>query len=183
MPGPQRTSSVPAPQIDPQIFLDPLGYLRTELYRQRVACNTLEALASAGTNGDTRADAERVLRYVVEDQPIHTADLEECLFPVLAQRVLPEDGFDDVLAQLRGEDRRAPEMLDSLVTILRRVAEGEALPAELLHAARTVIEPRRRNLDRQTEVILPLAERRLTGADLAALGEAMARRRGVPPPK
>ncbi|NNG05686.1 MAG: hypothetical protein HKM95_16510, partial [Inquilinus sp.] len=92
MPGTERTTPVSHQAVDPQIFLDPLGFLRTELYRQRVACNTLEALASTDTNGDTRADAERVLRYIVEDVPVHTADLEECLFPLLAQRVLPADG-------------------------------------------------------------------------------------------
>ena len=183
MPGPQRTEPESPPSVNPQIFLDPLGYLRTELYRQRVACNTLEALASTDTNGDVRADAERILRYIVEEVPVHIADLEQCLFPLLAKRVTPNDKLDGILAEMHDEDERDRAIVEDLVGVLRRLAEGEASPADLQSAAGRLIEPRRRNLDRQTEVILPLAEERLSGADLAALGAAMAERRGLPPPK
>lgn len=182
MPGPQRTTPVPSPPVDPQLLLDPLGYLRTELYRQRVACNTLEALASSGTHADFRADAERVLRYIVQDLPLHIADLEESLFPLLGRQVLSADGFDEILAKHRSERGRAGEPLDRLVPILRRVAEGAVPPAELQPDASVLVERRRRDLTLENDVILPLAEERIAGADLMTLGKEMADRRGVPYP-
>ena len=76
MPGTLRTTSGPSPDADRQLFLDPLGFLRTEIYRQRVACNTLEALASSGSNGDFRADAERRLVFYIMNELIeHAASL------------------------------------------------------------------------------------------------------------
>lgn len=183
MPGPQRTTLVPLPPTDPQLLLDPLGYLRTELYRQRVACNTLEALASAGTSEDVRADAERVLRYIHQDLPLHIADLEDSLVPLLSQRVLPADSFDVVRARDQGEGRCDDETLDRLVTSLRRVAADGASPVDLQPDAGTLVEARRQDLAWVNDVILPLAESRITGADLVTLGRAMADRRGVPYPK
>jgi len=183
MPGTLRTTSGPSPDVDRQLFLDPLGFLRTEIYRQRVACNTLEALASSGSNGDFRADAERLLHYVTAELPLHLADLEESLLPLLAQRVLPSDNFETVLARHRSQRACNDEVMDRLVTSLRRVAAVGAGPVDLQPDAGTLIEGRRRDLTWESDVILPLAEMRFVDADLVALGTAMADRRGIPHPK
>lgn len=183
MPGTPGTTSGPSPDVDRQLFFDPLGYLRTEIYRQRVACNTLEALASSGSNGDFRADAERLLHYVTAELPLHIADFEESLLPLLAQRVLPSDDFETVLARHQGERGCNDEVLDRLVTSLRGVAAVGAGPVDLQPDAGTLIEGRRRDLTWESDVILPLAEMRIVDADLVALGTAMADRRGIPHPK
>ena len=181
MPGTPGTTSGPSPDVDRQLFFDPLGYLRTEIYRQRVACNTLEALASSGTNGDFRADAERLLHYVTAELPLHIADFEESLIPLLAQRVLPSDEFETVLT--RRQSQCNDEILDRLVTSLRGIAASGAGPIDLQPDAGTLIEARRRDLIWESDVILPLAELRIADADLVALGTAMADRRGIPHPK
>ena len=180
MPGEQRTTPASSRSADKQLLLDPLGFLRTEIYRQRVACNTLEALSSGGGNGGVQADAKRVLHNLVEDLPNHNADLEECLFPLLRKRVTPEDSLDAVLAQYRGERDREP--VDRLVSTLSDVAEGAALPGDLRSEVSAFAEARRLSLLRENDVILPLAETRLTGDDLVVLGETMARRRGFSHP-
>lgn len=183
MPGARRTTPVPSQAADQQLFLDPLGFLRTEIYRQRVACNTLEALASSGSNGDVHADAERLLHYITSELPLHVADLEESLLPLLAQNVLPSDNFETVLAQHQGRSGCDDDVLDRLVASLRRTAADGAAPPELQLDARTLVEARRRELTWENDVILPLAVERIAGDDLAALGAAMADRRGVPHPK
>jgi len=182
MPGAQRTTPVTSRDVDPQLLLDPLGYLRTEIYRQRVACNTLEAMANSGANGDVQTDAERMVRYLVKELPLHIADLEESLLPLLEQRTLPADGFDTVLAQDRSKLRCSDENLNRLINSLRQIADGAAPPADLRSDAGAIVERRRRELSWENDVILPLAEKRITGADLATLGTAMAHRRGTPHP-
>ena len=175
MPGSGPKTPVSPPTVDPQLLVDPIGFLRTETYRQRVACNTLEALASAGANGDVRTDAERVLHYIVEDLPGHLRDLEECLFPLLRQRSHPADDVERLLARYRG---RRDEPNGTLLAILESIVRGDPPPPDLAAAARTNVELWRSDLVSENDEILPLAERRMTDADLVALGQAMALRRG-----
>lgn len=183
MPGPQQTGPTSSPGGDPQLLLDPLGYLRTEIYRQRVACNTLEALASSGANGDIHADADRMLRYINQDLPLHIADLEESLFPLLDRLAAPSDGRDGMLARYRSERGCDDEPLHRLIASLGRVAAGGAAPVDLQPDAESLVTARRRDLAWVNDVVLPLAERLITGADLVTLGKAMADRRGVPYPR
>lgn len=179
MPEAEGTTPVSRRRDDPRLFLDPLGYLQTEFYRQRIACNTLEALATSGTGGDARADAERLLRYLMDELPMHLADEEESLFPLLAQRALAEDGLDDILEPLHDERARNAHKASQIADTLRQVAAGAVPPGALRAEAGDFADRLRRHLARETDVILPLARRRLTAADLVALGKAMALRRGV----
>lgn len=176
-----RHPEIPASSrpMDSRLLLDPIGFLQTEIYRQRVACNTLEALASPGENGDVGTDAERVRRYIDEDLPTHLRDMEECLFPILRQRSRPEDDLERRLARYRGLHGRRDEPTVSLPRILEGMSRGDPPPPDLDAILRRVVEHWRRDLQTENEDILPLAEQRLTKADLVALGEAMAFERGI----
>lgn len=183
MPGPQSETPASSRTIDSRLLLDPIGFLQTEIYRQRVACNTLEALASSVANGDVGTDAERVRRYIVEDLPIHLRDLEECLFPILRQRSQPEDNLEGRLARYRGLYGRRNEPSASLLTVLEGLSRGDPPPPDLAAIAREVVESWRSDLTSENEVILPLAEQRMTEDDLVALGQAMALKRGISYPR
>ena len=183
MPVPHPDIPALSRAIDSRLLLDPIGFLQTEVYRQRVACNTLEALASSGVNGDVGTDAERVRRYIVEDLPTHLRDLEECLFPILRQRSLPEDNLERRLARYRGLHGRRGDLVASLLSILEGMSRGDPPPPDLDAIAREVVEPWRSDLISENEDFLPLAEQRLTEADLVALGQAMALRRGISYPR
>lgn len=175
--GPKRPASPPA--VDTQLLVDPIGFLQIELYRQRVACNTLEALADATSNGDLRSDASRVLRYIVEDLPIHIADLEECLYPLLRQRSRPEDQLERLRRRYSGLRTHRGEPVAELLPILEDVSQGNQPPPNLADLARVVVESWRSELEMEIDDILPLAEKRMTDADLMALGQAMALRHGI----
>lgn len=176
-PGPNRPASPPT--IHDELLADPIGFLRTELYRQRVACNTLETLAGSTANGDVMADAERVSRYIVEDLPYHIGDLEECLFPLL-RRSAPDDSVENAIAHYRGARKSPDRPVGRLVSILDEVACGTPPPPDFQAIAQTVVERWRNDLSAEADEILPLAEQRMTEADLASLGEAMVHRRGQP---
>ncbi len=175
--GPKRPAS--SATIDPQLLVDPIGFLQTELYRQRVACNTLEALAQSRANGDVRTDAERVLRYIVEDLQTHIGDLEDCLFPLLRRKSLPADNLEHLLARYRNLRERRDEPAGELVSILESMAHGETPPPAFPAVVRAFISPWRSDVAAETDEILPLAERRLTEADIISLGQALALRRGI----
>ena len=179
MPGSEPKRPVSSATMDPQLLVDPIGFLQTELYRQRVACNTLEALAQSDSNGDARTDAERVLRYIIEDLPTHIGDMEDCLFPLLRRKSLPADNLERVLARYRGMVERRDEPAGTLVSILRSMADGEPQPQDLPAVAHAFVAPWRSDVAAEKDEILPLAERRLTEADLIALGQALALRRGI----
>lgn len=178
MPVSEPNRPVSSATIDPQLLVDPIGFLQTEIYRQRVACNTLEALALAGANGDARTDAGRVLRYVVEDLQTHNGDLEDCLFPLLRQKSLPDDNLEHLVAHYRSLRERRDERAGKLVSILECMAHGDPPPADLPAVIRAFVVPWRSDVAAENDDILPLAERRLTDADLKSLGQAMALRRG-----
>lgn len=177
MPGPGTRRPASAPTIHDELLADPIGFLRTELYRQRVACNTLETLADSTANGDVMADAERVSRYIVEDLPLHISDLEECLFPLLRRLSASEDTVEHAIAQYRGAQEAIDGPVGRLVSILCEVARGAAAPSDFRAIAQTVVERWRNDLTAEADRILPLAEQRMTQADLASLGEAMLLRR------
>lgn len=181
MPEAERTMPATHRTDNPHIPDDPIGFLRTEIYRQRVACNTLEALSSGGGNGGVRADAARVLQYLVEDFPQHMADLEECLFPILLQRAELADGLVDTLDRFREERDRDMALTQSLVSALRDVADGAAPVDDLRDDAGAFAASQRRCLSLENDEILPMAEQRLSEDDVAALGRALALRRGATP--
>ena len=179
MPGPHPERPAPSRTVDARLLLDPIGFLQTEIYRQRVACNTLEALASPGETGDVGTDAERVRRYIDEDLPTHLRDMEECLFPILRERSRPEDDLEGRLARYRGLHGLRDKPAVSLLRVLEDLSRGDPPPSDLAAIVRAVVEPWRRDLQSENEDILPLAEQRLTGSDLVALGQAMALKRGI----
>lgn len=174
--GPKRPVS--SATIDPQLLVDPIGFLQTEIYRQRVACNTLEALAQAGTNGDARTDAGRVLRYVVKDLQTHIGDLEDCLFPLLRRKSLPDDNLEHLVAHYRSVRELRDQQAGTLVSILESMVHGDPPPANLPAVVRAFVASWRSDVAAENDDILPLAGRRLTDADLKSLGQAMALRRG-----
>ena len=177
MSGPGTNRPASHPTIHDELLADPIGFLRTELYRQRVACNTLEALAGSTANGDVMADAERVLRYIVDDLPSHIGDLEACLFPLLRRGSAPDDNVENAIAHYRSTREPSDGSVGRLVSILDEVAGGRP-PPDFQTIAQTVVELWRNDLSAEAEEILPLAEQRMTEADLVSLGEAMALRRG-----
>ncbi|HKL77622.1 MAG TPA: hemerythrin domain-containing protein [Gammaproteobacteria bacterium] len=140
-------------------------------------------LDEAGTPATAAAgSAERVLRYFDQAAPQHHADEERDLLPRLRGR-LAEPASPE-LAQLLGGLAGEHQALDAQWTALRpalvALTEGRAVPAADYRArAAAFQEAQLDHVARENRWLLPACEAHLTAPDWAAIGAAMAHRRGV----
>jgi hypothetical protein len=81
----------PVPPVDLRLLSAPLDFLEAEHYRQRIVLDNLDVLAD-GVDAPAAAElAAGALRYMREDLPLHVADEERDLFPLLRRRAGPGD--------------------------------------------------------------------------------------------
>lgn len=156
-----------------------LDFIAEDHLREREICAELDRIA---TSDDILiADVERSLSFLREELPLHLADEEEDLFPLMRLRCPPEDEIDKALRRLLADHRHADEQTGGIVAILTRLWGDEAhrLTAaeqgELIDYAAHA----RRHLILENAIILPLARVRLTSDDLETLRQGMVRRRGL----
>ena len=160
-------------------FRLPIEFLFDEHDRQRVMCATLEQLAEDCRSEAAADNAQFVLSYLEHDLPLHIADEEEDLFPLLKRRCEPDDELDYVLALLNEEHEVDGDYYLRLLEPLRVIASGGE-PADrgaFPHDARAFAIFQRRHLGWENGTVLPLARKRLSDADQAELGRRMAARR------
>ncbi len=156
----------------------PLEALREMHFLQRQICNDMEALADTTT--PEPALALQILTNLCRDLPLHHADEDETLFPVLRQRATADDDIEALLDRLSAEHHAVEAQREPLLAALECMADG-ALPApEDRDALRALARAERRHMTIENAIILPLAKARLTRADRAALREAMLARRAAP---
>lgn len=172
-----------ATELSSDVFRHPLEFIFAEHDRHRIVCAVLERLAEDLHAADARENAAFVLDHLENQLPLHIADEERDLFPLLRQRCLEDDGVDELLALLQDEHDEDDVHCAVLLAPLRVIAAGGKLNdiPEFATLARDFARFQRRHLGWENGTILPLAERRLTDADQAELGRCMAARRGVSP--
>ena len=167
--------------IDINLFRHPIEYLFREHDRQRMICATLMLLAHDCTADSAPENAALVLGYLEHDMPLHIADEEEDLFPLLTRRCAPEDEFDEIVALLSSEHETDEKHYLALLAPLRAIVNGLRLPDPVQFAAdaRVFAILQLRHLGWENGTVLPLARRCLTAADKAEMGRKMAERRGI----
>ncbi len=128
-----------------------------------------------------RDQAARLHRFLASELPLHWADEEQDLFPVLRRLALPEDGLAEVLARL-SEDHAMSEALvrtidHGLSALLD--ADRDPLPLErrLCGLMLTYTASETRHLAVENAVVLAIAGVRLRRAELHGLSAAMKARR------
>ena len=172
-------------ELQSDVFRHPLEFIFADHDRQRIVCAALERLAGDLYAPDARENAAFVLVHLEKELPIHIADEERDLFPLLRQRCLDDDRIDEMLSLLQEEHDEDDTHCAELLAPLRAIAEGRH-PENMLEFAahaRDFARFQRRHLGWENGTILPLAERRLTDEDQAELGRNMAARRGITPPE
>ena len=164
---------------DPQAFLDPLGFIREDHFRQLRLCNLMDAFSYRLEVAPINELAGTLMAFLERDLALHTLDEEEDLFPLLRLRCQPEGGVDEVLRQLSREHELDKDLVDFIVADLKALAQGLKLshPMRLLMNIREFAEIQRRHLTWENRVVLPLARQKLTKEDLVGMGRHMAARR------
>ena len=137
--------------------------------------------AQEGTDAQAQQAADKVLRYFDVAAPLHHEDEELHVFPVLRVSAEEWDGDDAVLETLESDHRVLALLWAELRDWLLQVKGAKALPASApitdaaqrfsaLHAAHIAIE---------NTQIFPAAQARMNAAQITAMGQDMAARRGV----
>lgn len=168
-------------QIEPvplTLLSDPLDFFFAEHFRQRKLCNCIEVLAEADSL-DHNLAAE-ILAFLHHDIALHVQDEEEGLFPLLRRRCAPEDDIEKVFTALSSEHAGDRHLADKIVSGLEAALADDrpvSAQSELRDVMVDFARNERRHLALENSVVLPLARRRLSEDDLAALSENMVERR------
>lgn len=162
-------------------FQDPIECLYHDHARIRMCCERLVELGDNLGADNASAIASWILDYLENELPLHLADEEENLFPLLKQRSASDDRIGSVLKLLCVEHQHDIECGRSLMEALRLITCGgqpldPAMFRDYVHAYAML---QQRHHAMENSVVLPLAAERLTPEDLRQLGHKMAARRGL----
>ena len=163
----------------PPSFRDPLGFLRAAHARQAAIHRALLQIAEALPALPPRETVGPIVEFLRQELPLHFADEEESLFPLLTARSLIADPIDGWTEQLNLEHARDGAMACELASDLEQVAarSAPATRSDFITRMTMFAECQDRHLAWENVVILPHAEIRLGPRDLRKLGEEMAARR------
>ena len=170
----------------PEDFRDPIEFLYGAHERLRRHCENLVRLAEDPAAAEAPEIAAAILDFLEKDLPLHRADEEEDLFPLLERRSPrpAPGGHDELLSTLevlRQEHRDDIEQGHALLAPLRAIAGGQAPrdPEMFRHYLRAFVQLQRGHQAMENRIVLPAAFERLMAEDLAELARRMAARRGL----
>ena len=159
--------------------LDPLDWIRRDHERQLEICHQLENVVNS-SDGDRVADwAATVLAHLTEELPLHFADEESDLFPLLLSKPGRSEELAAILEQLVSEHDLDSGLIDPVIEQLRLIADGKALQkrARFQACVYTLTAELRRHLNWEDRIVLPLADKLLTREDRVELRRRIADRR------
>ena len=166
-------------------FSQPIGALKHCHDRIRKALRSLEALpahlAQHGADLEAQQGAASIVRYFDQAAPMHHADEEEDLIPMLRASARDADAalLDLMIPVLMTEHRDMASTWEILQSQLNQIALAQSAELDLervkqfsiLYAA---------HMDTEETHIATMAKRLLDPARMQLLGNAMRRRRGLP---
>ena len=168
-------------------FDQPIAVLKHCHDRIRKQLATLEKLlphlAAHGADEQAQQAATAIIKYFEKAAPLHHEDEEHDLFPMLQGSAQGEDLA--LLGQMGpvivDEHRQMDAMWQGLHEQLRAIADGSA--AQLRDSdVRRFADTYSAHMEREEGHIAPMAKRIFSGAQMAQLGQAMQRRRGIAGP-
>ena len=185
-PVPELRTVPPAEQFEwrkhlPEAFSDPLAVLEADHACQLALCDVLERLVHNPRHGADEREIAAVLDYFCHGLPLHIADEEEDLFPLMRRRAAAGDDIEHIVELLHREHQADRRLNDQLCGDIACLATGRAFadPSRFLMSAFTFAKTQRRHLAWENTVVLKQARKCLTFADQAELGRRMADRRGL----
>lgn len=137
-------------------------------------------LVANGSDADARQAAERILKYFDTAGQHHHEDEERNLFPVLREIAAGEGNREilGLLDLLMAQHQEMNQAWQDLRLYLLTLVEGGEVEATAMPVERFV-GLYREHMPLEDKVLLPYASRVLQAAQLEAIGDAMAERRGV----
>jgi pyridoxamine 5'-phosphate oxidase len=170
-----------APGFDQPIAV--LKHCHDRIRKQLATLDKLLAhLPQHGADDQARQAAAAVLKYFDQAAPLHHADEEENLIPMLQATAQGEDAdaLDELVPRILHEHNEMDAMWQDLHEQLTAIASGNA--AQL--SAATVQRFGERyagHMEREESVVAPMAKRLFDAQQMAQLGAAMQQRRAPAP--
>ncbi len=160
---------------------DPFALLLEDHAKQWELCGWLEKIADGLPNDVPRDLCALAAHSLRTDMPRHHREEEEGLFPLLIARAEDGDLADEIIAKLSEEHASDEGFAEELVDILEGLERGEPAdnPDMLGYMLRGFFENYRRHIHWENTVLIPLARRRLTAADVREMLERMLRLRAT----
>jgi hemerythrin-like domain-containing protein len=162
---------------DPSLLASPLDFISEDHLRERAICAMLDRAATMEVADPD--EAAHAAGFLADELPVHLADEEDDLFPLLRRRCTPEDDIDRALDRLQADHRHADFDTPRVAALLREAAGGSVLDMAARARLARFATHARRHLIFENAIVLPFARSRLTPKDLRGLGRAMRRRRGL----
>jgi hemerythrin-like domain-containing protein len=174
-------SDLPSPGPD---FSKPLEALKTCHARTRSQCETLQKLVEYmtqhGCDAQARQTAEKIMRFFETAARHHHEDEEEDLLPRMMSAATIGRGsrLTRLVAEIATEHLEMEKIWTDLRAGLQEISAGENIPLDPLDVDKFVKLYIAHIVSEEANVF-PLAEMLLSKDDFAAIGAAMAERRGI----
>jgi pyridoxamine 5'-phosphate oxidase len=174
----------PAPGFDQPIAV--LRHCHDRIRKQiRTMQNLLTHLPQHGADAEARQAAAAVLKYFNDAAPLHHADEEQDLLPMLQATARDDDRttLQAAMPQILAQHQQMDMLWHTLREQLDAIASGGAatLSASDVQAFSELYAA---HMEKEETVIAPMAKRIFSVAQMAQLGDAMRSRRlspAVPP--
>ncbi len=162
----------------PRLLGNPLGFIHEDHLRARALCAEMDRIAAAPSPDP--AAAARVAEFLTQELPLHLADEESDLFPLLRRRCPPDDEIAGVLHRLHADHAQMRTDRRKVVIGLHALADAGVVPdADTRTALGAYANRARRHLILENAIILPFARLRLIASDHDTLRLRMMQRRGL----
>jgi hemerythrin-like domain-containing protein len=162
---------------DHALLKDGLEFIAAEHLRERCVCVLLGRIAAGA--GSAPQEVSWAMDFLQRDLPLHLADEQEDLFPLMRRCCLPEDEIDRVISRLLLDHQQAGDNAPEVLRVLARVLQRAPLTVEAQQFLTRFTSFARRHLILETAVILPIARLRLRDSDHQSLRLRMMQRRGL----
>ncbi|HSY29719.1 MAG TPA: hemerythrin domain-containing protein [Burkholderiaceae bacterium] len=168
-----------APDFDQPIAV--LKHCHDKIRKQLLTMQKLlDHLPEFGADLDAKQGATAILRYFNEAGPKHHADEEQDLLPMLQSTAVDDDAkcLNALMPEIMLEHQQMEVLWQSLALQLKQVSFGDSstLSANEVEKFAALYTS---HMEKEEANIAPMAKRLFTPAQMAQLGLAMRRRRGI----
>ncbi|MEC5163783.1 MULTISPECIES: pyridoxamine 5'-phosphate oxidase [unclassified Janthinobacterium] len=145
--------------------------------------NLLSHLAQYGANFDAQQGAKAVLQYFNKAAHLHHEDEEEDLMPMLQATAEGADAalLTALVPEILADHRQMDAAWGSLKTQLERIADGSAATLSAADVA-GFAAAYQAHMAKEESQLAPMAKRIFSAGQMAQLGTAMQKRRGIGEP-
>ncbi len=174
-----------APLFDPIPGFDqPIAVLKHchDKIRKQITTmqNLLSHLAQYGANFDAQQGAKAVLQYFNKAAHLHHEDEEQDLMPMLLASAQDEDAalLQALVPEILADHRRMDLAWEQLKSQLEAIAAGSDAALSAAGVA-SFADAYHAHMAKEEGQLAPMAKRIFSAAQMAQLGEAMQKRRGI----